>query len=114
MIVLSIPLPACPGKWTRPPTRSSITAPGWEILGDHTDGTYAELVAVPEENLFPKPRGWSWTDVLATALVGVPVALAFFLLPGPPSLLGVVLVHFGATCGFLGPGPWLLRQLKLL
>ena len=29
----------------------------FEILGDHTAGTYAELVAVPEENLFPLPRG---------------------------------------------------------
>ena len=26
----------------------------------------------------------------------------------------VILVHFGATCGFLGPGPWLLRRLRLL
>jgi membrane protease YdiL (CAAX protease family) len=58
--------------------------------------------------------GWRWMDVLATSLVGVPVALAFLLLPGPPSLLGVSLVHFGATCGFLGPGPWLLRRLRLL
>ena len=53
-------------------------------------------------------------DVMATALVGVPAALAFWLLPGPPSLLGVTLVHIGATCGFLGPGPWLLRKLGLL
>jgi hypothetical protein len=64
--------------------------------------------------LYHRLGGWAWMDVLATALVGVPVALAFWLLPGPPSLVGVTLVHIGATCGFLGPGPWLLRQLGLL
>ena len=60
--------------------------------------------------LYHRLGGWAWPDVLATALVGVPVALAFYLLPGPPSLLGVTLAHFGATCGFLGPGPYLLRR----
>lgn len=64
--------------------------------------------------LYHRLGGWAWIDVLATALVGVPVAFAFWLLPGPPSLLGVTLVHMGATCGFLGPGPWLLRRLGLL
>jgi NADPH:quinone reductase-like Zn-dependent oxidoreductase len=53
-------------------------APGWEILGDRTDGTYAELVAVPEENLFPKPRGWSWTDAAALPLAGLTAHRALF------------------------------------
>ena len=57
---------------------------------------------------------WSWADTLATALVGVPLGLAFWLLPGPPSLLGVSIAHVAATCGFLGPGPYLLRKLKLV
>jgi membrane protease YdiL (CAAX protease family) len=58
--------------------------------------------------------GWSWPDTLATALLGLPVGLAFWLLPGPPSLMGVSIAHIGATCGFLGPGPYLLRRLRLL
>ncbi len=58
--------------------------------------------------------GWSWPDTLATALLAVPVGLAFWLLPGPPSLLGVSIAHIGATCGFLGPGPYLLRKLRLV
>lgn len=57
---------------------------------------------------------WSWSETFATALVGVPLGLAFWLLPGPPSLLGVSLVHIAATCGFLGPGPYFLRRLNLL
>jgi membrane protease YdiL (CAAX protease family) len=64
--------------------------------------------------LYHRLGGWKWIDVAATALVGVPVALAFWLLPGPPSLLGITLVHAGATCGFLGPGPWLLRKLGVI
>jgi membrane protease YdiL (CAAX protease family) len=57
---------------------------------------------------------WTWSDTLATALVGVPMGLAYWLLPGPPSLLGVSLAHIAATCGFLGPGPYILRRLRLL
>ena len=57
--------------------------------------------------------GWPWIDTLATALVGVPLGLAFWLLPGPPSLIGVSIAHIAATCGFLGPGPYVLRKLKL-
>lgn len=52
--------------------------PGFEILGDYTDGTYAELVAVPEENVFAKPRGWSWSDAAALPLAGLTAHRALF------------------------------------
>jgi membrane protease YdiL (CAAX protease family) len=58
--------------------------------------------------------GWPWAETLATALVGVPLGLAFWLLPGSPSLLGVSIAHIAATCGFLGPGPYLLKKLNLV
>jgi membrane protease YdiL (CAAX protease family) len=58
--------------------------------------------------------GWPWPDTLATAFVGIPIGLAFWLLPGPPSLLGVSIAHVAATCGFLGPGPYLLKKLNLV
>jgi membrane protease YdiL (CAAX protease family) len=58
--------------------------------------------------------GWPWADTLTTALVGVPLGLAFWLLPGPPSILGVSIAHVAATCGFLGPGPYLLKRLRLV
>ena len=58
--------------------------------------------------------GWSWADTLITAFLGVPLGLAFWLLPGPPSLLGVTIVHVAATCGFLGPGPYLLRRFGMI
>ena len=64
--------------------------------------------------LYHRLGRWPWPDTLATALVGVPLGLAFWLLPGPPSLLGVSLAHIGATCGFLGPGPYLLKKMRLI
>ncbi|MDR0342112.1 MAG: CPBP family intramembrane metalloprotease [Nocardiopsaceae bacterium] len=78
-------------------------------------GTPAGLVVgtVPYV-LYHRLGGWRWPEVAATALAGVPLALAYRLLPGRPSLLGVSLAHIGATCGFMGPGPWLLRKVGLV
>ena len=52
--------------------------PDFEILGDFTDGTYAELVAVPEENLFPLPSGWDWPEAAALPLAGLTAYRALF------------------------------------
>ena len=52
-------------------TRETHPAPGWEILGDLTDGTYAELVTVPAENVVPRPRGWSAAEAAALGLAGL-------------------------------------------
>ncbi len=50
-------------------------APGmrWQILGDRTPGTYAELVSVPTEAVFPKAPALSWAQAAALPLVGVTV-----------------------------------------
>ena len=52
--------------------------PRFEILGDVTDGTYAELVAIPERNLFPRPAGWSWVQSAALGLAGATAYRAMF------------------------------------
>src|ERR1700687_4447335 len=57
-------------------------------------------------SFYPRRGRWTWPDPFATALVGLPLGLAFWLLPGPPSLLGVSIAHVAATCGFLGPRPY--------
>ena len=72
------------------------------------------LVATTIYVVYHRLGRWPWIDTFATALVGIPMGLAFWLLPGPPSLLGVSLAHIAATCGFLGPGPYLLRRLRLV
>jgi membrane protease YdiL (CAAX protease family) len=74
----------------------------------------AFLIATAAYVLYHRLGRWPWADTFATALVGVPLGLAFWLLPGPPSLLGISLAHIAATCGFLGPGPYLLKRLRLL
>src|ERR1700681_64594 len=50
----------------------------WEILGDHTPGTYAELVSVPADCLAAKPAGFSWAEAAALPLVGVTTYRALF------------------------------------
>jgi len=72
------------------------------------------VVATAAYILYHRLGRWTWPDTFATALVGIPLGLAFWLLPGPPSLLGISIAHIAATCGFLGPGPYLLRRLRLL
>jgi NADPH:quinone reductase-like Zn-dependent oxidoreductase len=72
-------------------------APGFDILGDLSDGTYAELVAVPEENVFPKPRGWSWTDAAALPLAGMTAHRALFARGGLRS--GETVLVLGAGGG---------------
>jgi zinc-binding alcohol dehydrogenase/oxidoreductase len=51
----------------------------WEILGDHTPGTYAELVSVPADCLAAKPAGFSWSEAAALPLVGVTTYRALFV-----------------------------------
>jgi NADPH:quinone reductase-like Zn-dependent oxidoreductase len=64
---------------------------GWEILGDHRFGTYAEVVAVPDECVLPKPKGMSWSQAAALPLVGVTTYRALFsrahLVPGESLLV---------------------------
>jgi zinc-binding alcohol dehydrogenase/oxidoreductase len=52
--------------------------PEWEILGDRTPGTYAELVSVPARCVAPKPAGLSWSEAAALPLVGVTTHRALF------------------------------------
>jgi NADPH:quinone reductase-like Zn-dependent oxidoreductase len=59
--------------------RDEAPGGGWEILGDHTPGTYAELVSVPADCLAPKPRGLRWAEAAALPLVGVTTYRALFV-----------------------------------
>jgi len=59
---------------------SDEAAPGpdWEILGDRRSGTYAELVAVPEECVLRRPAGMEAAQAAALPLVGLTVFRAVF------------------------------------
>src|SRR6516162_11520472 len=45
--------------------RDDAPSSRWEILGDHTPGTYADLVSVPADCLAAKPAGLSWAEAAA-------------------------------------------------
>jgi zinc-binding alcohol dehydrogenase/oxidoreductase len=42
---------------------------GARIVGEHMDGTHAELIAVPAENVYPIPEGLSFEEAAAFPLV---------------------------------------------
>jgi NADPH:quinone reductase-like Zn-dependent oxidoreductase len=48
------------------------------ILGGPRDGTYAELVALPVANLYPKPRRLSWEEAAAFPLAALTAYRALF------------------------------------
>jgi NADPH:quinone reductase-like Zn-dependent oxidoreductase len=45
--------------------------PGFRILGGPDDGTYAELISIPAENVMPKPKRLSWEEAAALPLAGL-------------------------------------------
>lgn len=55
-------------------------APGadFQILGGPRDGTYAELIAIPEENVYPRPSRLSWDEAAAFPLAGLTAWRALF------------------------------------
>lgn len=44
---------------------------GFRILGGPNDGTYAELIGIPAENVFPRPSRLSWEESAALPLAGL-------------------------------------------
>jgi NADPH:quinone reductase-like Zn-dependent oxidoreductase len=48
-----------------------LPGPDWYVLGLPADGTFAELIAVPAENVFPKPPGLTDEEVATIPLAGV-------------------------------------------
>ncbi|MFA5710109.1 zinc-binding dehydrogenase [Mycolicibacterium sp.] len=52
--------------------------PGFGVLGDADDGTYAELIAVPEAMLYPKPAHLSWLEAAALPCAALTAFRAVF------------------------------------
>jgi zinc-binding alcohol dehydrogenase/oxidoreductase len=74
-------------------------APGdhFETLGGPRDGTYAELVAVPEENVYPKPKGFTWEEAASFPLAALTAYRA--LIPRGRLVGGETVLVLGAGSG---------------
>lgn len=78
-------------------SREDAPGPGFGVLGGPRDGTYAELVALPEENLFPKPNRFSWEEAAAFPLAAVTAYRALFSRGGLQA--GETVLALGAGSG---------------
>lgn len=83
---------------------------GFGVVGDADDGTYAELVAVPESSLYPKPSHLSWLEAAALPCAGLTAYRAVFsraalqrgetvLVIGAGSGVSTFAVLFAVACG---------------
>ncbi|HET6849740.1 MAG TPA: zinc-binding dehydrogenase, partial [Gaiellales bacterium] len=51
--------------------REDAPGPGWAILGVPRQGTYAERIAIPAEDVRPRPGRLSWHEAAALPLAGL-------------------------------------------
>ncbi|MDQ3875852.1 MAG: zinc-binding dehydrogenase [Actinomycetota bacterium] len=77
--------------------REDAPGDGFRILGGPDPGTYAELVAVPAENVFPKPPRLSWEEAASFPLAAVTAFRALF--PRAALQPGETLLVLGAGSG---------------
>jgi len=77
--------------------REEVQGPDFQILGGPRNGTFAELVAVPEANVFPKPARLSWEETAALPLAGLTAYRALFSRGGLRS--GETVLVLGAGSG---------------
>jgi zinc-binding alcohol dehydrogenase/oxidoreductase len=75
--------------------REDAAGPDWRILGGPDHGTYAELVKVPVENVFPKPARLTWEEAAAFPLGALTAWRALF---------AVGRLHGGESVLILGAG----------
>ena len=68
-----------------------------KCFGGPLDGTFAELIAVPEETLFPKPARLSWEETAALPVAGMTAYRALFPIGGLAS--GQTVLVLGAGSG---------------
>jgi len=58
--------------------REDVQSPNFKILGMPDDGTFAEAIAVPEEQLFPRPEHLTWEEAAALPLAALTAYRALF------------------------------------
>jgi NADPH:quinone reductase-like Zn-dependent oxidoreductase len=69
---------------------------GGKFIGGPLDGTFAELIAVPEENVFPKPARLSWEEAAALPVAGMTAWRALHPVGGLASGQSVLVLGAGS------------------
>ena len=82
--------------------REDAPGAGWAILGIPRQGTYAERIAIPAEDVRPRPGGWSWQQAAALPLCGLTAWRALVTRGGVVLLLRVTSLNY--------PGPSVNNQ----
>ena len=77
--------------------REDAPGEGFEFFGGPRDGTYAELIAVPEEALYPKPAVLSWAEAASFPLAALTAYRALFSRGGLEA--GETVLVLGAASG---------------
>ncbi len=77
--------------------REAAPGPDFQILGGPRNGTYAELVAVPEANVYSKPARLGWEEAAALPLAGLTAYRALFSRGG--LVAGETVLVLGAGSG---------------
>jgi len=72
-----------------------VQGPDFNILGMPTQGTLAEEVLVPKENVFDKPNHLSWEEAAALPLAGVTAFRALFIQGNAAPLEKVLITGIG-------------------
>ena len=70
---------------------------GGKFIGGPLDGTFAELIAVPEENVFSKPPRLTWEETAALPVAGMTAYRALFAVGGLEA--GQTVLVLGAGSG---------------
>jgi len=89
---------------------TTIKSADFTVLGVPANGTYAQYVKVPAENVFPKPSHLSWKEAAALPLAGMTAYRALVtkgkvkpgekvLIPGVGGGVATYLVQFAAALG---------------
>ena len=81
--------------------REEAPREGFRQFGGPDDGTCAELIVVPEENVFPRPRRLSWEEVAALPVAGLTAYRALFTRARLSSGESVLVLGAGSGVGTL-------------
>jgi zinc-binding alcohol dehydrogenase/oxidoreductase len=78
------------------PDDARVPEPTWDTLGAPTDGTFAEKVVVPAQNVFPKPERLDWHEAATLGVAGLTAWRAVIATAGITTEAAVLITGAGS------------------